>query len=186
MVVSLVGIMHGTPAEFDRIQHKGAENVARAAKDAGAKLVHFSAIGADKLSTIPYFKTKGLGEEAVFRANPEATIIRPSLVFGPGDGFFAVRARIFMLNWCDLTGTQRFATLSKVLPFLPVFDGGKTKFQPVYVGDIARLVEIISRNDPKVRKAVDGHIIEAGGPEGEKYAFEVEKSSNTAFSLYLS
>jgi uncharacterized protein YbjT (DUF2867 family) len=91
VIVSLVGIMHGTPSDFDRIQHKGAENVARAAQSIGAKLIHISAIGADKNSTIPYAKSKGLGEEAVFRASPEATIIRPSLVFGPGDGFFAVR-----------------------------------------------------------------------------------------------
>jgi NADH dehydrogenase len=90
VVVSLVGIMHGTLSDFDRIQHKGAENVARAARKSGAKLIHISAIGADKNSTIPYVKTKGLGEEAVLRAYPEATIIRPSLVFGPGDGFFAV------------------------------------------------------------------------------------------------
>lgn len=148
VVVALVGIMHGAPSDFERIQHKGAENVAIAARNAGAKLIHMSAIGADKNSSIPYAKTKGLGEEAVLHHNPEATIIRPSLVFGPGDGFFA-----------------RFATLSSFLPFLPVFAGGQTKFQPVYVGDIARLVEIISRDDPKVRQAVEGKVVEAGGPE---------------------
>lgn len=92
VVVSLVGIMHGAPSDFERIQHKGAENVAIAARNAGAKLIHMSAIGADKNSSIPYAKTKGLGEEAVLHHNPEATIIRPSLVFGPGDGFFAVRS----------------------------------------------------------------------------------------------
>lgn len=90
--------MHGTPADFDRLQHRGAENVARAAKDAGAKLIHISAIGADKFSSIPYAKTKGLGEEAVLRINPEATIVRPSLVFGPGDGFFAVCAIMLLPN----------------------------------------------------------------------------------------
>ena len=82
--------MHGSPEDFDRIQHRGAQNVAKAAQEVGAKLIHFSAIGADISSDIPYFKTKGLGEEAVLAKNPKSTIIRPSLVFGPGDGFFSV------------------------------------------------------------------------------------------------
>lgn len=67
-----------------------------------------------------------------------------------------------------------------------MFDGGRTKFQPVYVGDIARLIEIISRNDPDVRKAVDGKIIEAGGPEGEWYVLLVPQYANALHSLYLS
>jgi hypothetical protein len=82
--------MHGSPEDFDRIQHRGAQNVAKAAQEVGAKLIHFSAIGADINSDIPYFKTKGLGEEAVLAENPKSTIVRPSLVFGPGDGFFSV------------------------------------------------------------------------------------------------
>jgi NADH dehydrogenase len=57
------------------------------------------------------------------------------------------------------------------LPFLPVFSGGQTKFQPVYVKDIARLVEIISRNHPDLREVVDGKVIEAGGPDGKQHAF---------------
>ncbi|KAF9648494.1 NAD(P)-binding protein [Thelephora ganbajun] len=146
-VISLVGLMHGSPEDFDRIQHRGAENVARAAQEAGAKLIHFSAIGADIGSDIPYFKTKGLGEKAVLVENPKSTIVRPSLVFGPGDGFFS-----------------KFATMSSFMPFLPVFAGGTTKLQPVYVGDLASLVEIISRNDPALRSIVDGKIVEAGGP----------------------
>ena len=89
-VISLVGLMHGSPEDFDRIQCRGARSVARAAQDVGAKLIHFSAIGADVGSDIPYFKTKGLGEKAVLAENPESTIVRPSLVFGPGDGFFSV------------------------------------------------------------------------------------------------
>lgn len=83
--------MYGSPEDFDRIQHRGAQNVARAAQEVGAKLVHFSAIGADARSDIPYFKTKALGEKAVFAENPKSTIFRPSLVFGPGDSFFSVR-----------------------------------------------------------------------------------------------
>lgn len=90
MVVSLVGIMHGTPADFETIQHQGAKNVAMVAQRAGAKLVHFSAIGADLSSSIPYVKTKGLAEQSVLSIDPKATIIRPSLVFGPEDDFFNV------------------------------------------------------------------------------------------------
>ena len=89
-VISLVGLMYGSPEDFDRIQHRGAQNVARTAQEVGAKLIHFSAIGADAHSDIPYFKTKGLGEKAVLAENPKSTIVRPSLVFGPGDGFFSV------------------------------------------------------------------------------------------------
>jgi uncharacterized protein YbjT (DUF2867 family) len=90
-VVSLVGILQGSPAQFEAIQWKGAENVARAAAAAGAKLVHISAIGADSHSKVPYARTKALGEEAVRSHCANATIIRPSLVFGPGDGLFNVR-----------------------------------------------------------------------------------------------
>ena len=88
VVINLVGIMHGSPADFARIQWKGAENVARAAKHVGAKVIHISAIGADSSSNIPYARTKAFGEQAVLEASPSATIIRPSIIFGPGDGFF--------------------------------------------------------------------------------------------------
>lgn len=89
-VISLVGILHGTPKQFEDIQWKGAANVAQAARDVGAKLVHFSAIGADPASSIPYARTKGLGEAAALEICPDATVIRPSLVFGPEDDFFNV------------------------------------------------------------------------------------------------
>ncbi|KAA1468011.1 NAD-P-binding protein [Dentipellis sp. KUC8613] len=148
VVVSLVGILNGSREQFDEIQWRGAENVAKAAKQNNAKVIHISAIGADKTSSIPYEKTKALGEEAVFTHCPDATIIRPSLIFGPGDEFF-----------------NRFATLSYFLPILPVFGNGKTRFQPVYVGDVAELVEILTRKDNKIRERVAGKIIEAGGPE---------------------
>ncbi|KAH8119858.1 NAD-binding protein [Phellopilus nigrolimitatus] len=149
VVVSLVGLMHGSPKMFEDIQWHGAENVANAAKKEGAKVVHISAIGADEGSKIPYARTKALGEQAVRQECKDATIIRPSLVFGPGDSFFS-----------------RFATLSRYLPFLPVFGGGITRFQPVYVGDVARAVEIASRKtDQAAMKATNGKIIEAGGPD---------------------
>jgi NADH dehydrogenase len=90
VAVSLVGLMHGTPQKFEDIQWHGAENVARAARQANAKLVHFSAIGADPNSHTPYVRTKGLAEKSVLDICPDATIIRPSLVFGPEDDFFNV------------------------------------------------------------------------------------------------
>lgn len=89
-VVSLVGILHGSPNMFDAIQWKGAENVATAAEEVGAKVIHISAIGANSESSLISPRTKGLGEQSVLRASPTATVIRPSLVFGPGDSFFAV------------------------------------------------------------------------------------------------
>ncbi|GLB35922.1 putative NAD(P)H-binding [Lyophyllum shimeji] len=148
VVVSLVGVMHGSPKDFEDIQLRGAENVANAVKDVGAKLIHFSAIGADPQSDIPYWRTKGLAEDSILRICPDATILRPSLVFGPEDDFF-----------------NRFSRLSKYLPVLPVFGGGRALLQPVYVGDVARAVEILSRDDPDVRKETAGKIIEAGGPD---------------------
>jgi NADH dehydrogenase len=90
IVVSLVGIMHGSTQDFTDIQWKGVENVAKCAKEAGARLIHFSAIGADPNSQIPYVKTKGLAEQSVLALDPTATIVRPSLVFGPEDDFFNV------------------------------------------------------------------------------------------------
>lgn len=91
VIVSLVGIMHGTPHDFETVQLKGAENVARAAKDAGAKLIHVSAIGADPNSSIPYWRTKGMAENSILNIDPSSTIIRPSIIFGPEDDFFNVR-----------------------------------------------------------------------------------------------
>ncbi|KAJ7597605.1 hypothetical protein C8J56DRAFT_920507 [Mycena floridula] len=148
-VISLVGILHGTTKQFEDIQWKGAENVARSAQEAGANLVHFSAIGADPNSKIHYQRTKALGEQAALDTNCRNTVIvRPSLVFGPEDDFF-----------------NRFSRLSKFMPFLPVFGGGTSRFQPVYVGDIARAVEILCRKDPVVISLVNRKIIEAGGPD---------------------
>ena len=91
VVVSLVGVLMGPPATFDQVQWKGAENVALVAREQNAKLIHISAIGADPNSPLPSPRTKALGEQAVLAACPNATIFRPSLVFGPGDSFFMVR-----------------------------------------------------------------------------------------------
>ncbi|CAJ0645904.1 10799_t:CDS:2 [Entrophospora sp. SA101] len=94
LVINLPGIMHETPSEnitFENVQHQGARNVAKAAHQNNARLIHISAIGADPNSDIPYAKTKGLGEIAVREECPDAIIFRPSIIFGPEDNFFNVR-----------------------------------------------------------------------------------------------
>lgn len=117
----------------------------------------------------PSARTKLAAERAFRSLHPESTIVRPSLVFGPGDQFFAVTQ--ISLRYCNDSHAfhhtiQRFAKLAKYLPFLPVFGGGRSRFQPVYVGDVAKAVEVVSRDDLEVVNQVGGKIVEAGGPEG--------------------
>ncbi len=143
-VVNLVGILaENRPSDFDRVHHEGAAAVARACASAGVgALVQVSAIGADAASPSLYARSKAAGEAAVQAAFPQATILRPSVVFGPEDAFF-----------------NRFATLAQLLPVMPVFSGG-TKFQPVYVGDVADAVmAALSRPDAA------GKVFELGGPK---------------------
>lgn len=143
VVVNLVGILfERKPGDFDRIQAEGAGRVARLAAAAGARrLVHLSAIGADAGSASAYARTKAEGEAAVRAAFPAATILRPSVVFGPDDQFF-----------------NRFAGLAALLPFMPVVEGG-TRFQPVYVGDVADAVMAAVERDDAA-----GRTYELGGP----------------------
>ncbi|WVQ82141.1 hypothetical protein IAT38_004269 [Cryptococcus sp. DSM 104549] len=148
-VVSLAGLLTGSPAQMKAVQEDGARRVGETARDEGVKrVVGISAIGADEGAGTAYWRTKAKGENALRETNPGATIIRPSLLFGPGDSFFT-----------------RFASLAKFLPFLPVFGGGIVRFQPVYVGDVARAVEICCREDAEVVRQVGGRVIEAGGPD---------------------
>jgi uncharacterized protein YbjT (DUF2867 family) len=143
IVVNLVGILFERGVQnFDAVQVEGAEAVAQAAKAAGARLVHISAIGADANSLSHYARSKAEGEQRVLAADPAATIVRPSVVFGPEDDFF-----------------NRFAALARIAPALPLPGGGHTRFQPVFAGDVAEAVA----------KAVDGEtkagaIYELGGP----------------------
>ncbi len=166
-VVNLVGILSqwGTQ-KFENIHVTGAANIAKAAKAAGAsRMVHISAIGADEASNSVYGRTKAAGEAAVREAFPEVVILRPSVIFGPEDGFFNL-----------------FAGLSRYTPVLPVFgcpvmpkltwfsdqgalhcdiygDGG-TKFQPVFVGDVAdAIVASLKSSDAA------GMTYELGGPQ---------------------
>jgi NADH dehydrogenase len=129
--------------ELDAVQAFGARQVALAAKEVGARLIHGSAIGADPESRSVYAQTKAAGEAAALEAVPGATIMRPSIVFGPEDDFF-----------------NRFAAMARLSPVLPLIGGGETRFQPVFVGDVAAAI----------LKAVDGQtkpgtIYELGGPE---------------------
>ena len=143
-VVNLVGILAETRKQtFDSVQARGAGWVAEAAAAENARLVQISAIGADDDSAADYARTKATGEQAVRRAVPDAIILRPSVLFGPEDDFF-----------------NRFAAMACVSPALPLIGGGKSRFQPVYVGDVAQAVV----------KAVEGDLAagstwELGGPE---------------------
>src|SRR6202008_2509980 len=106
------------------VQKEGERTIAEEAARAGARhLVHVSAIGGDPTSSSSYAGTKAEGEAAVRQAFPSATILRPSIVFGPEDGFF-----------------NRFAQMAMLSPVLPLIGGGHTKFQPVYVGDVAAAI----------------------------------------------
>jgi len=143
-VVNLVGILHETGRQrFHPVQEFGARAVAEAARAAGAGLTHVSAIGADPGSESSYARTKALGEKAVAATVAGSVILRPSIVFGPEDGFFNL-----------------FANLARFSPALPLIGGGKTRFQPVYVGDVA---EAVARSvDGKV---AGGRTYELGGPQ---------------------
>ena len=127
---------------FAALQRDGAERTARLAAAAGAtRFVQVSAIGADVEAASAYARTKGEGEAAVLRHFPDAVILRPSIVFGPEDEFF-----------------NRFANMTKYGPVLPVV-GANTRFQPVYVDDVARAAEMGATG------AAPGGVYELGGPE---------------------
>ncbi|WP_431284886.1 complex I NDUFA9 subunit family protein [Humitalea sp. 24SJ18S-53] len=143
VVINLLGILFERRAgDFTRVQAEAPGRIARAASAAGVShLVHISAIGADAGSDSLYARTKAEGEAAVRQGFPAAVILRPSVVFGPEDSFF-----------------NRFAGLARMLPFMPVVHG-ETKFQPVYVGDVADAVmAAIARPDAA------GRVFELGGP----------------------
>jgi len=143
-VINCVGILFESGRNnFDAVQDFGARAVAEAARAVGAKLTHVSAIGADETSASSYARTKARGEAAVMRAVPDAVILRPSIIFGPDDSFF-----------------NKFADMSRFAPALPLIGGGHTKFQPVYVNDVA---EAVARSvDGTIER---GRIYELGGPE---------------------
>lgn len=142
-VVNCVGILFESGRNtFDSVQDFGARAVAEAARAAGAGLTHISAIGADHKSDSVYARSKAKAEAGILKILPDAVILRPSIIFGPEDDFF-----------------NKFAEMARFSPALPLIGGGETKFQPVYVGDVA----------DAVARSVDGRIAggkvyELGGP----------------------
>ncbi|MHA6346025.1 complex I NDUFA9 subunit family protein [Roseivivax sp. CAU 1761] len=145
--VNCIGVLVESGANtFGAVQRDGAERVARLAAESGvARLVHISAIGADAGSDSAYARTKAAGEAAVQRHRPDAVILRPSVIFGPEDQFF-----------------NRFAAMGRLSPVLPVV-GGDTRFQPVYVDDVAQAAEL------GVTGAAAPGIYELGGPETKPF-----------------
>ncbi len=142
--VNVVGIGAQSGAQtFDAVHVAGARAIAKAAAARGVPLVHISGIGADAHSPSSYIASKGLGEQATRDEKPDAVILRPSIVFGPEDKFL-----------------NRFGQLARFSPILPLFGGGETKLQPVYVGDVAQAVANSLEGQAK-----PGATYELGGPE---------------------
>jgi uncharacterized protein YbjT (DUF2867 family) len=148
-VINLVGVLyeHG-PQRFAAVHAEGARRVASAARAAGVKrLLQMSALGADAGSPSLYARTKAEGEAMVREAFPEAVILRPSVVFGPEDDFF-----------------NRFAEIARFSPILPLIGGGKTRFQPVYVGDVADAAVAILDRPEDAPFTPAGKTYELAGP----------------------
>jgi uncharacterized protein YbjT (DUF2867 family) len=149
-VVNLIGILHETGRQqFAEVQGALAGRIAAdAAAEGVARMVQISAIGADTHARSAYARSKAEGERRVREAFPDGTILRPSIVIGPEDDFF-----------------NRFAALARVLPALPLIGGGHTRFQPVYVGDVAQaVVTALERDDCR------GQTYELGGPQTYSFA----------------
>jgi NADH dehydrogenase len=144
-VVNAVGILYEAGRQgFDAVQALGPRAIGEAARAAGiGNLVHISAIGADAGSDVAYLRSKGLGEAGVLETVPGAVILRPSVIFGPEDDFF-----------------NKFAGMAQLSPALPLIGGGGTKFQPVYVGNVAEAVAVAIDGGAR-----PGTIYELGGPE---------------------
>lgn len=144
IVINLVGTFDaGGKNNYDAVQEFGARAIAEASRAANAKLIHVSAIGADEESSSGYAQSKAAGERAVLETIKSAIVFRPSVIFGQEDEFF-----------------NRFAAMATISPFLPLIGGGHTKFQPVYVGDVATAIAKAADGDVK-----GGKIYELGGPQ---------------------
>jgi NADH dehydrogenase len=141
---------------FQSVQNEGAGRIAKMAAEAGVgRLVHISAIGADADGESFYARSKGQGEAAILDAFPNAMILRPSVVFGPEDEFF-----------------NRFAAMARMSPVIPLV-GAETRFQPVYVDDVALAAEkgVLGQAEPG--------IYELGGPEADTFRGLVELMLDT-------
>jgi NADH dehydrogenase len=160
VVVNLVGLLFTSGAQtFEKVHVEGARAVARAARQAKAStMIHVSAIGAHPKSRGRYGRTKAAGEAATLEEFKSAVILRPSIVFGPEDEFF-----------------NRFAGMSQIAPMLPLIGGGRTRFQPVYVGDLARAIANVAAG-----QARPGTIYEIGGPEVATFRELLDKTQTWA------
>ena len=149
-VVNLVGVLNENGRQtFSRLHALGAKTIAEAAAGMGiSRMIQVSAIGASSESESRYARSKAEGEASVLAAIPEATILRPSIIFGTEDGFF-----------------NRFGAMARFVPALPLFGGGQTKFQPVFAGDVAKAVLAAFE-----RSEARGETYELGGPG--TYTFE--------------
>jgi NADH dehydrogenase len=153
VVINLTGILYARGRQtFEAVHAEGARAVAQAAAATDARLIHVSALGASADSRAAYARTKAAGESAVLAAVPDAIIFRPSIMFGPEDDFF-----------------NRFGALARLSPFLPLVGGGHTKFQPVFVGDVAQAIARAVAGEAK-----GGAIYELGGPEVRTFRAQME------------
>ncbi len=145
VVINLVGVLVSSGKQsFDAVHVAGARAVAKAAREAGVtRVIHISAIGAGRKSASTYARSKAEGEAGVLEEFPDAIIMRPSIVFGPEDDFF-----------------NRFGAMARMSPLLPLIGGGKTKFQPVFAGDLATAIAQAAAGQGEA-----GKIYEIGGPE---------------------
>ncbi len=144
ILINHVGILFERGQQrFEAVQTFGAETLALTAAAIGARMIHISAIGADENAPSLYARSKAMGEKLVLAAMPSATILRPSIVFGPEDDFF-----------------NRFAAIARSAPALPLVGGGHTRFQPVFAGDVASAVVAAVEG-----RTTGGRIYELGGPD---------------------
>jgi len=145
VVVNLVGILYETRKQkFENIHSKFPELLSKLCNEHGIeKFIHLSALGINEDVKSMYMRTKLQGEKNILNNFDNSIILRPSIVFGPEDKFF-----------------NQFASLSQFLPFLPLIGGGQTKFQPIYVGDVAKAIATILETEE-----IDNKIYELGGAE---------------------
>ena len=148
-VIHLVAVIRGGPRQFDAINRQGTANVVAAAKAAGSvrRIVHVSALGAANVPRLRYLHSKWLGEQEVVNGGLPYVIIRPSLIFGPGDEF-----------------TNAVAALVRATPVTPVIGSGNNRLQPIHVADVARCV--VSSISGNVRGS---RTVEIGGPDQLSY-----------------
>ena len=148
-VIHLVAVIRGGPRQFEAINRRGTANIVAAAREAGSvrRFVHLSAVGAANVPRLRYLHSKWQGEQEVVDGGLPYTIIRPSLIFGPGDEF-----------------TNAIAALVRSLPITPVIGSGNNRLQPIHVEDVARCVALSLSGNIRGNRTV-----EIGGPEQLSY-----------------